>query len=185
MVSDIDMIGPFGYSAGVSRTLFCGSGRPSDEQRTLYYCAYKEIQHNLELMTPGITFRKVMEKGHMHPEQFQDQQYAGLAHGIGMSDEWPCIYYPQVQALAYDGALEPGLAICAESYVGAAGGCEGVKLEEQVLITEDGYELQSKLPFESNLLGRKVRPKNALRLLFHHSRNWRGDRVFGEIGDAF
>ncbi|WP_424830129.1 M24 family metallopeptidase [Ruegeria sp.] len=153
---DTDMVGPFGYSADVSRTLFCGSGRPSDYQRELYNRAYDEIQHNLELMKPGMSFRDVMEKGFKQPEQFQDQHYAVLAHGIGMSDEWPCIYYPQDEALAYDGVLEPGMAMCVESYVGEIGGAEGVKLEEQVLITEDGYELLSKFPFESNLLGREI-----------------------------
>ncbi len=153
---DTDMVGPFGYSADVSRTLFCGSGRPSDYQRELYNRAYDEIQYNLELMKPGMSFREVMEKGFKQPEQFQDQHYAVLAHGIGMSDEWPCIYYPQDEALAYDGVLEPGMAMCVESYVGEVGGAEGVKLEEQVLITEDGYKLLSKFPFETNLLGREI-----------------------------
>jgi Xaa-Pro aminopeptidase len=149
---DTDMVGPFGYSADVSRTYYCGSGRPTDYQRELYGRAYEEIQHNLELMKPGLSFREVTEKGFKQPEQFRDQHYAVMAHGIGMSDEWPCIYYPQDEALIYDGELLPGMAMCVESYVGEVGGAEGVKLEEQVLITEDGYELLSKFPFEDNLL---------------------------------
>lgn len=149
---DTDMVGPFGYSADVSRTYFCGSGRPTPYQRELYSRAYEEIQHNLELMQPGMSFREVTERGFKQPEQFRDQHYAVMAHGIGMSDEWPCIYYPQDQALIYDGELQPGMAMCVESYVGEVGGSEGVKLEEQVLITEDGCELLSKFPFEDNLL---------------------------------
>lgn len=145
---DTDMVGPFGYSADVSRTLFCGSGKPSAYQKQLYQRAYEEIQHNLELMKPGMEFREVTEKGFKQPEKFQDQHYAVLAHGIGMSDEWPCIYYPQDEALIYDGVLEPGMCMCVESYVGEVGGPEGVKLEEQVVITEDGFELVSKFPFE-------------------------------------
>jgi Xaa-Pro aminopeptidase len=74
-----------------------------------------------------------------------------------MSDEWPCIYYPQDETPAYDGVLEPSMAMCVESYVGKVGGVDGVKLEEQVLITEDGYELLSKFPFESVLLGRETK----------------------------
>ena len=149
---DTDMVGPFGYSADVSRTYYCGSGRPTDYQRELYGRAYEEIQHNLELMKPGMSFREVTEKGFRQPEQFRDQHYAVMAHGIGMSDEWPCIYYPQDSNLIYDGELLPGMAMCVESYVGEVGGAEGVKLEEQVLITEDGYELLSKFPFEDTLL---------------------------------
>ena len=40
----------------------------------------------------------------------------------------------------YDGALEAGMTVCVESYVGEVGGGEGVKLEEQALITEIGAE---------------------------------------------
>ena len=150
---DTDMVGPFGYSADVSRTLLCGSGKPTDYQRELYQRAYEEVHSNMELMLPGMEFREITEKGFKQPEKFQDQHYAVMAHGIGMSDEWPCIYYPQDESLIYDGVLEAGMCICVESYVGEVGGAEGVKLEEQILITEDGYEVLSKFPFEDNLLG--------------------------------
>tara|TARA_B100001146_G_C15962966_1_gene340634 strand:+ start:520 stop:630 length:111 start_codon:yes stop_codon:yes gene_type:complete len=35
------------------------------------------------------------------------------------------------------------MAICVESYIGAESGAEGVKLEEQVLVTGTGTELLS------------------------------------------
>ena len=52
--------------------------------------------------------------------------------------------------------LEAGMTICVESYIGAEGGDEGVKLEQQVLITESGVELLSTFPFEEALLGGKA-----------------------------
>ena len=70
-----------------------------------------------------------------------------------MCDEYPSIYYPADFALwGYDGALEAGMTLSVESYIGAEGGVEGVKLEEQVLVTETGYELLSRFPFEDDLL---------------------------------
>jgi hypothetical protein len=42
------------------------------------------------------------------------------------------------------------MAICIESYVGEAGGPEGVKLEQQLLITATGAELLSRYPFEDD-----------------------------------
>ncbi len=66
-----------------------------------------------------------------------------------MSDEWAAIYYPQDAAFIYDGALKPGMTMSVESYVG---GREGVKLEQQILITEDGHELLARFPFEEALL---------------------------------
>lgn len=44
------------------------------------------------------------------------------------------------------------MTICVESYIGADGGTEGVKLEQQVLITETGVELLSRFPFEDDLM---------------------------------
>jgi Xaa-Pro aminopeptidase len=43
------------------------------------------------------------------------------------------------------------MTICLESYVGEAGGPEGVKLEEQVLVTPTGAEVLSTYPFEDRL----------------------------------
>jgi len=46
------------------------------------------------------------------------------------------------------------MTISLESYVGAEGGYEGVKLEQQVLITQDGCQLMSPFPYEDTLLER-------------------------------
>jgi Xaa-Pro aminopeptidase len=53
----------------------------------------------------------------------------------------------------YDGVLEAGMTLCVESYIGEDGGAEGVKLEQQVLITDNEPELLSLFPFETALLG--------------------------------
>ena len=44
------------------------------------------------------------------------------------------------------------MVLSVESYVGADGGVEGVKLEEQVVITATGAERLSQFPFEDALL---------------------------------
>jgi Xaa-Pro aminopeptidase len=44
------------------------------------------------------------------------------------------------------------MAICIESYCGAVGGREGVKLEQQVLITETGIEDITRYPYERRFL---------------------------------
>ena len=44
------------------------------------------------------------------------------------------------------------MTLCVESYIGEVGGCEGVKLEQQVLVTPSGPELLSNFPFEASLL---------------------------------
>ena len=44
------------------------------------------------------------------------------------------------------------MVICVESYAGAPGDPEGVKLEQQILITESGPELLSDMGFDEELL---------------------------------
>lgn len=44
------------------------------------------------------------------------------------------------------------MTLCVESYIGEENGREGVKLEQQVLITGTGTELLSDFPFEGSLL---------------------------------
>ncbi len=154
---DTDMIGPFGYCADISRTYFCGPGRPSAEQRRLYRLAWEQIQHNMDLLGPGLGFREFAEKAFRMPESCVPNRYSVLAHGVGMADEYPhCVPLMDFEKSGYDEAFEPGMTICVESYVGEAGGEEGVKLEQQVLITETGTVLLSTYPFEDELLERQI-----------------------------
>ncbi len=69
------MIGNFGYSADVLQLLLW-LGQSVDYQREQYQRAYEEIQHNLELMKPGMAFREITQKGFKQPEKFQDQHYS-------------------------------------------------------------------------------------------------------------
>lgn len=148
---DTDLIGPYGYCADVSRTFFCDPGKPNPEQKKLYALAMEQIHHNLELIRPGMTFREIGEKAWKVPERYSEQKYSSIAHGVGLCDEWPVIAYRDVKRAVQDGKLEPGMTICIESYIGEKGGAEGVKLEQQVLVTEAGHQLMSTFPFEETL----------------------------------
>ena len=77
-----------------------------------------------------------------------------MFHGVGLCDEYPSVFHPQeLTPETFDAVLEPGMVICVESYIGRLGGHEGVKLEEQVLITETGYEKMSNYPLDARLGG--------------------------------
>jgi len=151
---DTDLIGPFGYCADLSRTFYCGHGRPSDEQKRLYGMAIEQIHFNLDLLKPGVGYREFAQKSFKLPPSFAPNRYSVIFHGVGLCDEYPAsLYVEEYEAGAgYDGILEPGMTICVESYIGEVGGDEGVKLEQQILITENGYEQLSTFPFEPELL---------------------------------
>ena len=149
---DTDLVGPFGYCADVSRTFFCGPGRPSPEQRRLYALAAEQVAFNCDLLGPGLGFREWTERAWRIPERFIAQNYGCLAHGVGMVDEWPLITSDERDPLLQDGVLVPGMTLCVESYIGEIGAAEGVKLEQQVLVTQTGFEVMSRFPLEQELL---------------------------------
>ncbi|MDP5290921.1 Xaa-Pro peptidase family protein [Oceanimonas sp. CHS3-5] len=150
---DSDLIGPYGMCADISRTWLIGDGVPTAEQKHLYRVAHEHIQYNMSILKPGMSFREVTEAGLLLPEAYRPQRYGVMMHGVGLCDEYPCIRYPEdLECHGYDGVLEPGMTLCVEAYVGAVGGKEGVKLEDQVLITETGVENLTSYPFEAALL---------------------------------
>ena len=55
---------------------------------------------------------------------------------------------------AYDYTLEPGMALCVEALVSPKNGDFSIKLEDQVIITETGYENLTKYPFDDRLMGK-------------------------------
>ena len=157
MVSyDTDLIGPYGYCADISRSLVCG-GRANDEQRRLYNIALDQVRTNMDLIKPGMSFRELAERSFKLPENCAPNRYSVVIHGVGLCDEYPhCSYLADMGRGGYDGILEAGMTVCVESYTGEVGGGEGVKLEEQVLITETGVEPISTFPFEDSLISREV-----------------------------
>jgi Xaa-Pro aminopeptidase len=154
MVSfDTDLIGPYGYCADISRAWVAGDGKPSDEQRTIYKLAAEQIDHNMALLKAGVSYREVSEKAWPIPELYQAGRYGSLIHGIGLCDEYPSIkHHVDFDAKGYDGIFQENMTVCVESFIGAEGGREGVKLEEQVLITRDGIEQLSSYPLDEDLL---------------------------------
>lgn len=149
---DTDVIGPFGYCTDISRTFFCGPGRPRAYQKELYTIAREEIEHNIAQLRPGISFKELSDSLYRVPERFLPQRYSCAMHGVGLIDEYPDIVHPlDWNELTAEGFIQAGMVLCVESYVGEPGGPEGVKLEEEVLVTEHGVQRLSVYPFEEEL----------------------------------
>jgi len=151
---DTDTIGCYGYYSDFSRSFRCGPGRPTDRQKMLYRMAYDQVQHNIGIVRPGMAFREVAEKAWRIPERFIEQRYTSVMHGVGMHGETPFIAHAvDYGTYGREGHLAPGMVVSVESYIGERGGAEGVKLEDEILITETGSELLSRFPYEDELLG--------------------------------
>jgi Xaa-Pro aminopeptidase len=150
---DTDMIGCYGYFSDFSRTFRCGPGRPTAYQRMLYQMAYDQVQHNIGIVKPGMEFRQIAEQAWKIPARFVEQRYTSVMHGVGMHGETPFIAHAMDYATyGKDGVLLPGMVVSVESYIGEKNGPEGVKLEEEILVTETGTALLSRFPYEDELL---------------------------------
>ena len=151
---DTDLIGPYGMCADISRTWLVGGGKPTDEQSRLFSVAQEHIVTNMDMLKPGVSFAELTEKSHRLPEEFRSQRYGIVMHGVGLCDEFPGICYPEdyAEGVVEGFELEPGMMLCVEAYIGEVGGREGVKLEDQVLITEFGYENLTRYSFDQRLI---------------------------------
>jgi Xaa-Pro aminopeptidase len=146
---DTDLVGPYGYCSDISRAWVCGDLKPSNEQRTIHALAMAQIAHNMELIKPGVAAREIAQKAWKIPDAYVDNRYGVVMHGVGLCDEYPSVKHAMdFDTRGYDAVLEPGMVMCVESYMGAEGGHEGVKLEEQVLVTDTGIEQLSSYPLD-------------------------------------
>ena len=143
---DTDMVGPYGYCADISRAFVVGN-KFNDEQKKLYSMAVEQIDHNSRLIKDGLSFKEFTEKSWVLPEDYYPNRYSVMVHGIGLCDEWPAIRYP-TDGGERSGIFQKNMTITVESYIGKVGGKEGVKLEQQYLIGENGLELMSHNPLE-------------------------------------
>lgn len=150
---DTDLIGPYGMCADLSRTWKVGDAPATPYERDLYKAAHDHIMTNMALLGPGVSFKELMERGQKLPERFRDQRYGVMFHGVGLCDEYPSLRYPEDwEDCGYEGVLEPGMCLCVEVYFGEVGGSCGIKLEDQVTITDRGYQRLSSYPFDARLL---------------------------------
>ena len=151
---DTDLIGCYGICADISRSWWIGDDNPRPDMIDAMRHAYDHIMTNMEMLKPGVRFDDLTANTHVLAPQYQKQKYGCLMHGVGLCDEWPLIAYPdRAVPGAFDYVLEPGMTLCVEALVSPEGGDFSIKLEDQVLITEDGFENLTTYPFDERLMG--------------------------------
>lgn len=149
---DTDMIGPLGAMADISRAYVVPGKAATSDQATLYDLAQEQVLRNMALIKPGVGFHEFAQKSWKVPQRFFANRYMVLVHGVGLCDEWPAVLYDgDQQTFGYDGHFEENMVVSVESYLGAEGGPEGIKLEQQVLVTRDGVVPFSRSPLEGAL----------------------------------
>lgn len=148
---DTDLIGYRGYCADLSRTFHTGPVKPSAAQTDLYRLVHDQLMHNMALFKPNATFSDILANAYSLPEHMTPLDCIG--HGLGMCDEYPFLRNQNHHgAPIAGGVLEPGMVMCVEGFAGNPEIGEGVRLEQQIVIREDGHDVLSTYPFEKDLL---------------------------------
>lgn len=151
---DTDLVGSYGICVDISRTWWIGDRAPRPDMIEAMQHGVEHIQTNMTLLKPGVSFRELTFGGHQLDPKYDKLKYGCRMHGVGLCDEWPLIAYPDkfVEG-AFDYHLEPGMVLCVEALVAEEGGDFSIKLEDQVLVTEDGFENLTKYPYDQKLMG--------------------------------
>jgi len=151
---DTDLIGSYGICVDISRTWWIGDEKPRPDMVYAMQHGHEHIMTNMEMLKPGVMIPELTAGTHVLDAQFQKGKYGCLMHGVGLCDEWPLVSYPdKAVAGAFDYPLEAGMVLCVEALISPEDGDFSIKLEDQVLITEDGYENLTTYPFDAALMG--------------------------------
>ncbi len=137
---DTDLVGAYGMMADISRTWIVGDKAPTAEQKHVHELALHQVESNIEMMKVGTSFADLTHKS-FKPPAADYRHYTVLFHGVGQCDEFPDIIFEEDwDDWGYDGELQAGMVLTVEAFVGVRSGGPGAKLENQVLITDDGPE---------------------------------------------
>ena len=141
---DTDMIGPEGYACDCPGHSLCG-GRATSNQREAYHVALDFVEGVTALLEPGLSYRELAARVPEMPKDYRP--YPAILHGLGLDDEGPFIGFPNGSMTIPDGYFQPGMVVCVEAYAGKLGAQDGVKLENELLITDGGGIPLSHYPY--------------------------------------
>ena len=151
---DTDMVGAYGICVDISRTWWIGDQKPRADMIEAMKTGVDHIEQNMQMLKPGVNIQDLSRNCHQLPDKYQNLKYGCMMHGVGLCDEWPLVAYPdQMVDGAFDYELQPGMTLCVEALISPEGGDFSIKLEDQVLITETGFENITKYPHDPALMG--------------------------------
>lgn len=136
------------YHADISRT-YPISGKFNDLQRKIYTIVLNCNKHIISLIKPGVSIKELqnetisflgnscLEQGLIKEfDEIHNYYFHGISHHIGLDTHDP---YPR-----YKGVLKPGMIISCEPGLYFENLGIGVRIEDDILVTEEGNENLSK-----------------------------------------
>jgi Xaa-Pro aminopeptidase len=151
-----------GYSADVTRTIPV-SGRFTREQREVYDVVLRAQKAAIAVVRPGLPYRELdrRARGVIDSAGYGKFWGHGVSHHLGLDTHDAGNMDTLRTGMVI--TVEPGIYIRRNDTTVAAGYRGfGIRIEDDVLVTEDGYEvLSAAIPKEAKaveaLVGRKIR----------------------------
>jgi Xaa-Pro aminopeptidase len=135
-----------GYCSDITRTVVIGFA--STEHRRLYAAVLETLERSLDAIRPGKTGRQIdrVARRTLEKHGLADYFRHSLGHSIGIAVHDGAGFSPREK-----GKLQPGMVLTVEPGVYVPG-FGGVRVEEDVLVTETGCEVLSRSPRELMVL---------------------------------
>ncbi len=139
-----------GYKSCYYRTFCCG--KATQEQKETYEECRAMMYAGMSGLKAGNTTWDVCKNWPDSPQYWGYNEWEevlpyAVGHGLGISlHEFPFLAYPMAQMEPV--TLEEGMVIALETWTGKKGGTHGVRLEENIVVTKDGYELLTVFPVD-------------------------------------
>ncbi len=123
------------YRSDITRTYVVGEA--SDKQRKMYDVVLKAQQTALDMIKPGVKGTDVHNAAAdvINSTEFEGKFIHGLGHSLGLSTHDGSGLNPSIEITLESGmvfTVEPGIYLP---------GYGGVRIEDDIVVTEDGYEL--------------------------------------------
>ena len=137
-----------GYHCDITRT-FVVSGSPSDRMREVYEAVLQANIRGVAASRPGVTYDYVDRncQANLRASRFKGFMTHRTGHGLGLEIHEPPSVMAGNEDIVEEGAVftvEPGLYL---------EGWGGVRIEDNVRVTEQGCELLTSSPRELRILG--------------------------------
>jgi len=151
VIVDINAASYMGYKSCYYRTFFCG--RVNEEQKAIYEEARKLMCDGMAPIKDGACVDDVRANWPKSPKYWGYDSWAdvmgyALGHGLGISlHEAPIMFFAG-PGIGPNTTFKEGMVLAVETWAGKRGGNFGVRLEEDIVVTKDGYEILTKWPVD-------------------------------------
>lgn len=151
VIVDINGASYMGYKTCYYRTFMCG--RANQGQKEIYEEARKMMYDAIDVIKDGACVNDVRAVWPDSPDYWGYKEWGdvmgyALGHGLGISLHESPIMFFDAPGIGPNTTFKEGMVLAVETWAGKPGGNFGVRLEEDIVVTKNGYELLTKWPID-------------------------------------